>query len=174
MIFQTPIRYDDTAANNIAYGDWHSTPDQEAIEAAAEAAQANAFIEALPDQYDTFLGKQFGGEDLSGGEWQRIALARAFVRNASVFILDEPTSAMDPWSRNRWIESLRASMADRTTILITHRFTTARQADLIYVMDDGQFIECGSHDELLRQAGHYAQLWQSQRYEEQNERAEVT
>ncbi|MGB1249179.1 MAG: ABC transporter ATP-binding protein [Candidatus Promineifilaceae bacterium] len=166
IILQTPIRYADTAADNIAYGAWHERPSDEALHAAAVAAQADEFIQKLPNQYDTLLGREFGGEDLSGGEWQRVALARAFVRDASVIILDEPTSAMDPWTRNRWIIALKEAMQGRTTILITHRFTTARQADLIYVMEEGQVIEQGSHDTLLEQGGHYTQLWQMQQYEE--------
>lgn len=162
IIFQTPVRYLDTTANNIAYGAWHEEPNNDAIHAAAISAQAHTFIQHLPQQYDTLLGKEFGGEDLSGGEWQRIALARALVRDASVVILDEPTSAMDPWSRKRWIQSLKETMQGRTTILITHRFTTAQEADLVYVMKNGQIVEEGTHDDLMANDGSYRQLWQTQ------------
>ena len=173
IIFQAPVRYADTAANNIAFGAWHHAPTRDMIQTTALASQADEFIQKLPQQYDTMLGKAFGGEDLSGGEWQRIALARAFVRDASVVILDEPTSAMDPWTRNRWIKQIKETMQGRTTILITHRFTTARQADLIYVMEEGQVIEHGSHEALLQQDGHYTQLWQMQQYEEKKRTAQL-
>lgn len=109
------------------------------------------------------LGKWFpGGSDLSGGEWQRLALARAFLRRAQLIILDEPTSAMDPWAEFDWLERFRTLANGRTAIVITHRFTLAMRADVIHVMRAGKIVESGNHDELLAQDGLYAQSWKTQ------------
>src|SRR5207248_1098663 len=99
---------------------------------------------------------------LSVGEWQRIALARAFLRQASILVLDEPTSAMDPWAEAEWLGRLRSLSAGRTAILITHRLTTAMRADLVCVVADGQVVESGSHGQLLARGGLYAQSWSAQ------------
>ena len=104
----------------------------------------------------------YGGEELSGGEWQRLAMARAFYRDASVVLLDEPTSMMDSWSEAAWFERFRSLVEGRTSVLITHRFTIARRADLIYVMRDGRIVEAGSHDELLERGGWYKESWSEQ------------
>ena len=120
-------------------------------------------IAALPNGYDNLLGKTFlDGEELSAGEWQRIALARAFYRSAPILILDEPTSAMDPWAEADWLNRFRSLAAGQTAILITHRFTTAMRADVIHVISEGQAIESGSHQELLAAGGLYAQSWREQ------------
>ena len=116
----------------------------------------------LPDRYETVLGKWFGGAELSVGEWQRIALARAFLRHASLLILDEPTSAMDSWAEADWLTRFRRLAAGRTTIIITHRFTTAMQADYIYVMEGGCVVEAGSHNSLLALNGRYGRSWWTQ------------
>jgi ATP-binding cassette subfamily B protein len=109
------------------------------------------------------LGRWFaGGTELSVGEWQRIALARAFLRRAPIIILDEPTSALDPWAEADWLERFRTLAAGRTSIIITHRFTTAMHADVIHVMDRGRIIESGSHQRLLEQSGLYAESWSRQ------------
>jgi ATP-binding cassette subfamily B protein len=109
------------------------------------------------------LGKWFAsGTELSGGEWQRVALARAFLRRAPLLLLDEPTSAMDPWAESDWLARLRTLAAGRTILLRTHRFTTARQADVIHVLVDGRVAESGSHEELLALGGRYAQAWAEQ------------
>lgn len=162
-LFQQPVPYHATAADNIALGDVAQTTDSDAIERAARSAGADATIRKLPQRYDTLLGKWFAeGTELSGGEWQRLALARAFLRQAPAILLDEPTSAMDSWSEADWFTRLRELAQDRTTLLITHRFTIAMRADVIHVLDDGQIVESGSHAELLALGGRYAASWQDQ------------
>jgi ATP-binding cassette subfamily B protein len=132
------------------------------IEAAARAAAADAPIERLPEGYGTVLGKWFGGAELSVGEWQRIALARAFLRRAALVVLDEPTSAMDSWAEADWMSRFRDLVAGSTALVITHRFTTALRADVIHVMEDGRVVESGSHAELLALGGRYARSWHEQ------------
>ena len=162
VLFQDPVRYHDTVFNNIAFGDLANSPGMEQIEAAARAAGADAPVLRLPDNYEAVLGKWFGGAELSGGEWQRLALARAFLRNAELIILDEPTSAMDSWAEADWLQRFRQLVAGRTALIITHRFTTALQADIIHVMDSGRIIESGSHEELLAARGRYEESWTRQ------------
>ncbi len=162
-LFQQPIRYQDTVAQNIVVGNVHRDPDQAALKEAARKAMIHETIQDLPEGYDTQLGHWFGGTDLSGGQWQRIALARAYYRDAPIVILDEPTSAMDSWAENEWLQSFgRLVDEGRTAFIITHRFTTAMHADIIHVMDDGEVIESGTHEELLEQEGHYAESWRNQ------------
>ena len=96
------------------------------------------------------------------GEWQRLALARAFLRQAPIIVLDEPTSAMDPWAEADWLQRFRKLATGRTAVIITHRFTTAMRADIIHVMADGQIVETGRHDQLLASGGRYAQSWKTQ------------
>src|SRR5205823_9784442 len=123
------------------------------VETAGRAAGADEPVGRLPQGYDTLLGKWFaGGTELSVGEWQRIALARAFLRQAPILLLDEPTSAMDSWAEAAWLERFRSLAEGRTVIIITHRFTTAMRADVIHVMADGEIVESGSHHELLEHA----------------------
>ncbi|MCS6804397.1 MAG: ABC transporter ATP-binding protein [Acidobacteriota bacterium] len=162
VLFQEPVHYHTTAAENIAIGDLAAAPNMSQIEAAAAAAGADAPIRRLPDGYQTVLGKWFGGAELSVGEWQRVALARAFIRQAPIIILDEPTSAMDSWAEADWLARFRQLAAGHTAIVITHRFTTAMQADVIHVMDNGRIIESGSHEQLLAQGGRYAESVQAQ------------
>lgn len=163
VLFQFPIPYYVTAAQNIALGDLSATPSAAEIEAAAKGAGVHEAIMRLPQGYDTMLGKWFpGGADLSGGEWQRLALARSFLRRAQIIILDEPTSAMDPWAEFDWLERFRTLANGRTALVITHRFTLAMRADIIHVMRNGQIVESGNHDELLAQGGLYAQSWTEQ------------
>ena len=157
------MHYSATVAENIAIGRSILTVPRAEIESAARAAGADEMISRLPKGYDTPLGKWFsGGVELSVGEWQRIALARAFLRQAPLMILDEPTSAMDSWAEADWLQRFRTLASGRTAIVITHRFTTAMRADVIHVMGDGRVLESGSHQELLRQGGAYAQSWQQQ------------
>ena len=163
VLFQTPVRYHATAAHNISLGDLAGDYDDAVIEKAARGAGAHELIEGLPKKYDTLLGKWFtDGTDLSGGEWQRVSLARAFLREAQVVVLDEPTSHMDSWAENAWLKRFKSMVKDRTAIIVTHRFTTAMLADVIHVMEDGHIVETGSHEELLRQGGRYAESWTTQ------------
>lgn len=163
VLFQEPVHYNATVAENIALGDLAALPSAAQIEVAARAAGADEPIARLPQGYDTSLGKWFaGGTELSVGEWQRIALARAFLRQAPIMVLDEPTGAMDSWAEADWLQRFRRLAAGHTAIVITHRFTTAMHADIIHVMDDGQIVESGSHHELLAHGGRYAQSWTAQ------------
>jgi ATP-binding cassette subfamily B protein len=163
VLFQEPVRYNTTAEENIALGAVEARPGAEAIERAGAAAGADQIAARFPRGYRTVLGKTFSdGVELSTGEWQRIALARAFLRDAPVLVLDEPTSAMDPWAEADWLDRFRAFAAGRTAILITHRFTTAMRADEIFVVDGGEIVERGSHEELLSRGGLYAQSWARQ------------
>ncbi|MEP7190975.1 MAG: ATP-binding cassette domain-containing protein, partial [Roseiflexaceae bacterium] len=163
VLFQMPVRYQATAGQNIALGDLSREHDLDATIAAARGAGADAVIERLPQGYDTPLGKWFAdGTELSGGEWQRIALARAFLRQSPIVILDEPTSFMDSWAEAEWLDRFRSLVERRTALIITHRFTTAMRADIIHVMDQGQIVESGTHEQLLTHSGLYAQSWQAQ------------
>jgi ATP-binding cassette subfamily B protein len=164
VLFQQPVHYNETVAQNISFGDLSARADREAIIEAAQGAGAAEMIEKLAAGYDTLLGRWFeNGSELSTGQWQRIALARAFLRKAPLVILDEPTSAMDPWAEADWLRRFRRLAAGRTTVMITHRFTTALTADTICVMVDGQVVEQGTHEELLAARGRYAQGWEAQR-----------
>jgi ATP-binding cassette, subfamily B, bacterial len=165
VFFQQPVRYNDTVAANIRFGDLRMTDSEfsSALARSAEMSGLNEIIARLPNSYDTELGRDFlDGTELSVGEWQRLGLVRATLRQAQILILDEPTSAMDPWAELKWAERLRAVAADRITILITHRFTTAMFADVIHVMSEGRVLESGSHSQLLAKGGVYAEGWASQ------------
>lgn len=170
VLFQYYVNYAGTVEDNIVMGD-HGAPREPArLTAAAEAGGADDVVERLPNGYRTLLGKQFkGGMDLSGGQWQRLALARAFYRKAPLLVLDEPTSFMDAWAESRWLQHFRGRIEDRTVVLITHRFSTAMRADLIYVVDEGRVVESGTHDELLIQGGRYATSWHAQMEERHSE-----
>ena len=160
VLFQQPVRYSATAGENIALGDLAGGADQGRIESAACAAGADAVMARLQQGYETRLGAGFaGGAELSGGEWRRVALARALVRPAQVVVLDEPTSEMDPWAEAVWVGKLRGLAAGRTLVVVTHRAAIARCADLIHVMEAGQVVESGTHEELVARAGRYAALW---------------
>lgn len=163
VMFQHPMRYVATAADNVRFGDVHADANPGRLEAAVKAGGASRLMERLVDGDDTLLGKQFkGGTELSGGEWQRLTLARAFYRQAPLVILDEPTSYMDSWAEMQWLERFYKHVQDRTALIITHRFTTAMHADVIFVMREGEIVERGTHDELVDTGGMYASSWQAQ------------
>lgn len=163
VLFQFPVRYHASVAENIALSDLLLGADRNAIQAAARSAGIHEAIMRLPEGYDTMLGKWLAeGSELSGGEWQKLALARAFLRQSPLIALDEPTSFMDSWAETDWLDRLRTLIAGRTALLITHRFTTAMRADLICVVDAGRVVEIGTHAELLTRGGLYAQSWRAQ------------
>ena len=163
ILFQTPVRYDATVAENIALGKIALISESAQLQRAAQNAGADEIIERFPKRYDQMLGHMFAeGVELSDGEWQRLALARAFFRETALILLDEPTSAMDPWAEADWLKRFLKEAKGKTVLIITHRFTTAMRADLIYVMKEGEIVESGSHQELLSSNGRYASSWREQ------------
>ncbi|HET7291025.1 MAG TPA: ABC transporter ATP-binding protein [Vicinamibacteria bacterium] len=161
--FQDHARYHLTLRENVWLGDVTAPLDPERLERAVELAGAARVARGLPQSVDTLLGHWLeGGHELSVGEWQRVALARVLWRDAWLVILDEPTSAMDPEAENRFWEELRPALEGRAALLISHRFSTVRQADRIYVLERGRVAESGSHDELVGRASVYARLYASQ------------
>lgn len=163
VIFQDFTHYHLTAEDNIWFGNIDLPPTRERITQAALMSGADAVIQSLPFGYDTLLGKWFkGGEELSGGQWQKIALARAFLRDAQLVVLDEPTSAMDAKAEAEVFEQFRSLMRGRSALLITHRLSTVKMADRIYVMHQGEIVESGTHEQLMAQKGTYAHLFKIQ------------
>jgi ATP-binding cassette subfamily B protein len=164
VIFQDFARYQLLVGENVGAGDEAHFEDERRWRAAADKGRAAEFIEQLPRGYQTQLGKWFrDGREISGGQWQKVALSRAFMRtHADVLVLDEPTAAMDARAEAEVFEHFRQLAHDRITILISHRFSTVRMADQIAVLDQGRIIEQGSHEELMRRGGHYAQLFSLQ------------
>jgi ATP-binding cassette subfamily B protein len=161
ILFQQPVRYHDTVAANVSVSTAHASDEREPIQQAIVSAGAAELVGRLPGGYDTRLGRLFrNGTDLSVGEWQRIALARAYLRAAPILILDEPTSAMDPWSEAEWLRQLETLERTRTTIIISHRFSVARHATRIHVVHAGAVVESGTHAELMARSGKYAAGWQ--------------
>jgi ATP-binding cassette subfamily B protein len=160
VVFQDFAQYLFDAASNIGMGRVARRDDRAGIERAAREAGAHDFLTELPERYDTMLGKIFeGGVDLSVGQWQRIALARAFFRDAPLVILDEPTAALDARREHELFASMRALLRGRTVLLISHRFSSVLNADRIYVLKRGRIVEQGSHAELMRLNGLYAELF---------------
>ena len=163
VIFQDFVRYHLTAAENIGVGQVEAMDDRARIVSAANRSAADTVIEALPRGYDQIIGRRFNsGVDLSGGEWQKIAIARAYMRDAQVMILDEPTAALDARSEFDVFTRFRELSEQRTALLISHRFSSVRMADRILVLAGGRVEASGTHDELLAQGGRYAELFELQ------------
>lgn len=157
------IRYELTARENIGFGRMGIIGDDEALLAAAELGGIRRKIESLPSGLDTELGTSFGqAQQLSGGEWQRLALARVFARGAALALLDEPTTSLDPLQESEILERAMDSIAGKTAIVVSHRLATARMADVVLVMKDGHIVEEGPHDELVAAGGTYALLFEKQ------------
>lgn len=163
VLFQDYGHYCITARENIGIGMVSNISDSRAIEAASKASGANELIEKLPDKYDTILGKWFdGGVQLSGGEWQKIALARAVLRRGRILILDEPTASLDAQSAHNTLQGLLQERSDRITVFVTHRFSSVRTADQILYLEAGRCVESGSHSDLMASCGKYANLFRLQ------------
>jgi len=163
VIFQDFVRYHLTAADNIAVGRIEERDDRSRIEAAARRGLADDVIRRLPKSYEQMIGRRFrGGVELSGGEWQKIAIARAYMRDAQVLILDEPTAALDARSEFEVFQRFKELSAGRTAVLISHRFSSVRMADRILVMAGGEIEASGTHEALLAQRGRYAELFELQ------------
>jgi ATP-binding cassette subfamily B protein len=163
VIFQDYLRYQMTMAQNIAVGDIARKEDRPLIEASAQQSLADALVEQLPGRYDQELGRRFRqGVELSGGEWQKVALARAYMRDAQLLILDEPTAALDARAEYEVFQRFSELTRGKTAVLISHRFSTVRMADRILVLEKGEMLEIGSHEELLLAGGRYAELFQLQ------------
>jgi ATP-binding cassette, subfamily B, bacterial len=163
VIFQDFMRYDMTVLENIGMGRIESAMNPFQIRSAAMKSYAEPLIRKLPHGYNQLLGRRFeGGVDLSGGEWQKIALARAHLRDAHVLILDEPTASLDARSEREVFQRFTDLARDKTTVLISHRFSTVRMADRILVLHDGQIAEEGPHDQLVKEGGRYAEMFELQ------------
>ena len=163
IIFQDYLRYQMTVAQNIAAGNIVEIENRNLIKSSAEQSLANVFIEEFKNNYDQQLGRRFNeGVELSGGQWQKIALARAYMRDAQLMILDEPTAALDARAEYEVFQRFVELTKGRTSVLISHRFSTVRMADRILVLDKGKLLEMGSHEELLQKNGKYSELFQLQ------------
>jgi ATP-binding cassette subfamily B protein len=163
VIFQDFVRYHLTAAENIGVGLIEHMDDRARIEYAARRAMADQVVASLPGGYDQVIGRRFkDGVDLSGGQWQKIAIARAYMRDAQVMILDEPTAALDARSEFEVFQRFKELSDDRTAVLISHRFSSVRMADRILVLADGTVEASGTHEQLMAQGGRYAELFELQ------------
>jgi ATP-binding cassette subfamily B protein len=163
VIFQDFVKYQMTAGVNVGIGRTEAMDDNERIKKASEMSLADTVIEKLPEKYEQMIGKKFStGVDLSGGEWQKLALGRAYMRNAQVIILDEPTAALDARAEHEVFQRFSGLMKDKTGIIISHRFSTVRMADRILVLERGRLLEIGSHQELLEKKGRYSELFNLQ------------
>ena len=163
VIFQDYLRYQMTVSQNIAVGDISEKENEDLIIHSARQSLADLLIQKLPGKYGQQLGKRFNqGVELSGGEWQKIALARAYMKDAQLFILDEPTSALDARAEFEVFQRFSELTKGKTAVLISHRFSTVRMADRILVLDKGEILEQGSHEELLNKKNRYAELFRLQ------------
>jgi ATP-binding cassette subfamily B protein len=163
VIFQDYLRYQMRVTENIAVGNIDEKENKPRIISSAEQSLASGLVERLPGGYDQMLGKRFlDGVELSGGEWQKVALARAYMRDAQVLILDEPTSALDARAEFEVFQRFAALTQGKTAVLISHRFSTVRMADRILVLQHGRLIESGTHEALIAKNGMYAELFNLQ------------
>jgi len=163
VIFQDFLKYDTTAGDNIGFGLIDALRDRGRIDAASAKSYADSVITTLPGGYETMLGRRFeGGVELSQGQWQKIALARAYMRDAQLLILDEPTAALDARAEYEVFERFANLTAGKSAVLISHRFSTVRMADTILVLEAGKILERGSHPELVARGGRYAELFELQ------------
>src|SRR5882724_4029187 len=163
VIFQDFMRYEMKARDNIAVGQIDQLSTLPALKLAAAKSMANEVIERLPHDYEQMLGRRFeNGVDLSGGEWQKVALARAYLRDAQLLILDEPTAALDARSEFEVFQRFAELTSGTTALFISHRFSTVRMADRIVVLENGRIAEDGSHDELFTLGGRYAEMFEMQ------------
>lgn len=163
VIFQDFVRYQMSLRDNITISDGSREPNEDAVAEAAQRAGVARAARELADGHDTMLGRDLDeGVDLSGGQWQRVALARALYRDTALVVLDEPTAALDPRAEHELFADVRAMLGGRAALLISHRFSSTRMADRIYVLDGGRVAECGTHDELMTRAGQYAELYRLQ------------
>jgi ATP-binding cassette, subfamily B, bacterial len=163
VIFQDFIRYQMPVNQNIAAGNINEVANTELIQTSSKQSLAHPVVERLPNKYEQMLGRRFNnGVDLSGGEWQKIALARAYMKDAQLLILDEPTAALDARAEYEVFQRFADLTKGKSAVLISHRFSTVRMADRIIVLDRGQLIEIGSHEELLEKEGRYAELFKLQ------------
>jgi ATP-binding cassette subfamily B protein len=163
VAFQDYAHYAMTAGENIWLGDLDKPADPDGIARAGARSGADAVVRTLPDGYGTLLGRWFqNGQELSAGEWQRIAMARAFWREARILILDEPSSSLDPLAEAELTRQFRDLLGGRSALIISHRLSTVRMADRIYVMDRGRIAERGTHADLLARGGLYAKLYRAQ------------
>ena len=163
IIFQDYLRYQMTVAQNIAVGNIKEKENRGLIVSAARQSLADGLAERLPEKYDQALGRRFNqGVELSGGEWQKIALARAYMRDAQLLILDEPTSSLDARAEYEVFQRFADLTKGKSAVLISHRFSTVRMADRILMLDKGEIIEIGSHEELVKKQGRYAELFHLQ------------
>lgn len=161
-LFQEFMHYDFTARENIMLGDTN-IKDEKKMREAAKRSGADKFIETLPKKYGQLLGRQFeGGTELSQGQWQKLAVARAFYESPPILILDEPTSAIDAEAEYEIFQNLKKVYENKTLFLISHRFSTVRNADKILVLDGGKIIERGSHEDLMKEDGLYAKMFRTQ------------
>jgi len=163
VIFQDYVKYHLTATENIAVGRIEERFNETRIKEAAHRSLADTVIEKLPDGYQQMIGRWFKqGTNLSGGEWQKIAIARAYMRDAQLLILDEPTAALDARAEHEVFRRFVELTHDKCAVLISHRFSTVRMADRIVVLHEGKLLEHGTHEELLASGGQYSELFQMQ------------